>query len=134
MDSFLHARRSNAALFREKILNCEGLQLQKESFEGSSAWFGFGLFLKNRKPDRENFINFLLENNIDCRPIVSGNFLRSEVLPYLQHRIVGAHLNSDYLHESGLFIGNHHIQMQTEIEKLGDLMSNYFRTKTPCVA
>ncbi|EKE25179.1 MAG: hypothetical protein ACD_5C00261G0002 [uncultured bacterium] len=134
LDSFLEARRANAVFFRNKIVNCGYLQLQKETFEGSSSWFGFGLLVKNKELDREKLLDFLLEKKIDCRPIVSGNFLRSEVLPYLQYRVVGEHVNSDSLHDLGFFIGNHHIQMQAEIEQLGDLISNYFRTKTPCAA
>ena len=47
--------------------------MQKEI--GLSSWFGFSLILKENSPmDRRSLVKLLTENNIECRPIVTGNF------------------------------------------------------------
>jgi len=44
----------------------------------------------------------------ECRPIISGNFARNEVMKYFDADIVGDLTNADHIDTNGLFVGNHH--------------------------
>jgi CDP-4-dehydro-6-deoxyglucose reductase, E1 len=48
-------------------------------------------------------IGKLQENNIDCRPIVTGNFTRNEVMKYFDYEVHQELKNADYLHENVFF-------------------------------
>ena len=56
--------------------------------------------------------------NIDVRPVVTGNFLVNDVIKYLNHRVVGEHINSQAVHDNGFFIGNHHFDIRSKIDYL----------------
>ena len=60
----------------------------------------------------------LKKNQIDCRPIVTGDFTKNEVLKYFDYEIFGEMKNAKYLDENGLFVGNHQIDLKTEIDYL----------------
>ena len=42
-------------------------------------------------------------HNLDCRPIVTGNFTRNEVMKYFDYEVHQELKNADYLHENGFF-------------------------------
>jgi CDP-4-dehydro-6-deoxyglucose reductase, E1 len=60
-------------------------------------------------------IGKLQENNIDCRPIVTGNFTRNEVMKYFDYEVHQELKNADYLHENGFFVGNSQVDLNVEI-------------------
>ena len=66
------------------------------------------------------------ENNIEARPIVTGNFTHSESLKYYDYSIHGTLKNAEILHDRGLFIGNHHYQLNNEIKHLDSVMQIIF--------
>lgn len=65
-------------------------------------------------------IQKLQENNIDCRPIVTGNFTRNEVMKYFDYEIDHELKNADYVHEKGLLVGNSQVDLTNEIKYLAD--------------
>jgi CDP-6-deoxy-D-xylo-4-hexulose-3-dehydrase len=66
----------------------------------------------------------LKEHNIDCRPIVTGNFVKNKsVLKYFDYEIHNELNNADYIDQNGLFVGNHHINITKEIEYLYDVIN-----------
>lgn len=64
-----------------------------------------------------------MENKIDCRPIVAGNFTRNEVMKYFDYTIHDNLKNADYLHDNGLFVGNHQIDLTAQIKFLAEVLS-----------
>ena len=52
---------------------------------------------------------FLEKNNIQTRPIFSGNILRHPAFSYLakSKKIINSHKNSDYIMKNGILIGCH---------------------------
>ena len=64
----------------------------------------------------------LQDNSIDCRPIVTGNFVRNEVMQYFDYEIHSKLKNADYLHDNGLFIGNSQINLEKEIKFLEGIL------------
>jgi len=121
LPAFLNQRRENAKLFKELFSNHPDFIIQKDI--DNSSWFGFSLILKpSSKLKREDVIKKLKEAKIDCRPIVTGNFTRNEVMKYFDYEIHGELKNADYLHDNGLFVGNHQASLVDEIYYLKEIL------------
>ena len=118
LPNFISLRRSNAMVFANLFKNLSFIQLQKEI--GQSSWFGFSIVLLENSPiSRNQLIQLLRNKNIECRPIVSGNFLKnSNVLKYFDYELSGSFENAEYIDKHGLFVGNHHYDLTNEINYL----------------
>ncbi len=122
LPNFLAKRRENAKLFQELFSNHPDFIIQKDIC--SSSWFGFSLIIKpTSKLKRVDIVKKLMDAKIDCRPIVTGNFTRNDVMKYFDYEIHGELKNADYLHENGLFVGNHQIGLEDEIKYLAEVLS-----------
>ena len=123
LDSFIAQRRKNAKFFIDRIKEETTFLTQKEI--GQSSWFGFAIILPERiKGNRNLFVDALKKNEIETRPIVTGNFSRQKALQYLDYSISGRLENADYIHENGFFVGNHSIEMTEKIEFLIDILKS----------
>ena len=121
LPSFLEQRRKNALTFVELFKNHKDFMIQKDI--DNSSWFGFSLIIKpTSKLKRKEVIQKLQENKIDCRPIVTGNFTRNEVMKFFDYEIHEELTNADYLHDNGLFIGNSQVCLESEIEFLAEVL------------
>jgi CDP-6-deoxy-D-xylo-4-hexulose-3-dehydrase len=114
LPSFLKQRRENAKLFVELFKDHPDFLIQQDV--DNSSWFGFSLIIK---PDsnlkRKDVINKLQENKIDCRPIVTGNFTRNDVMKYFDYEVHKELKNADYLHENGFFVGNSQVCLKINL-------------------
>lgn len=122
LPSFIDMRRKNAELFQHLFADHPFIDIQKET--GKSSWFGFSLILKESAPyKRADLVKMLTENGIECRPIVTGNFLKNkEVLEYFDYDISGTFEAAEYLDEHGLFVGNHQNDIEKEIKLLAKIL------------
>jgi len=109
---FLENRTKNYNYIKSRIGECKGLIMQELTENSQSSWFGFG-FLVN---SRNEITKYLISKNIECRPIVSGNFLNNPVLKLMEHSIHGDLNNAQQLDERGFYIGNSHISMEEYID------------------
>ena len=126
LDSFISQRRKNAEYFLEKASDLESFILQREI--GESSWFGFSLVLQgNLVGRRMELVQALAEANIESRPIVAGNFTRNPVIQHLNHAEFDPLRNADHIHENGLFVGNHHYNLEEEIDLLIETLINFER-------
>jgi CDP-6-deoxy-D-xylo-4-hexulose-3-dehydrase len=118
LPNFIETRRKNAALFQSLFADHPFIEIQQET--GESSWFGFSLILKENAPyNRAELVKKLMENGIECRPIVTGNFLKNkEVLEFFDYEVAGTLEASEYLDENGLFVGNHQNDIEEEIKLL----------------
>ena len=122
LPSFLKQRRENAKLFVELFKNHPDFIIQKDI--DNSSWFGFSLIIKpGSNLKRKDVIGKLQENNIDCRPIVTGNFTRNEVMKYFDYEVHQELKNADYLHENGFFVGNSQVDLSKNIPFLKGILS-----------
>ncbi|MDB9996332.1 DegT/DnrJ/EryC1/StrS family aminotransferase [Gammaproteobacteria bacterium] len=120
LPSFLKQRRKNAKLFVELFKDHPDFIIQKDI--DNSSWFGFSMIIKpGSNIKRKDVISKLQENNIDCRPIVTGNFTRNEVMKFFDYEVFHELKNAEYLHENGFFVGNSHIDLESEIDFLAKL-------------
>jgi CDP-6-deoxy-D-xylo-4-hexulose-3-dehydrase len=121
LPTFLNQRRKNAKLFVELFENHSDFIIQKDI--DNSSWFGFSLIIKpTSNLNRKDIINKLKENKIDCRPIVTGNFTRNEVMKFFDYEIHKELKNADYLHDNGFFIGNSQVCLRKEIKFLAEVL------------
>lgn len=121
LPDFLLQRRKNAKLFVELFENHPDFMVQKEI--GNSSWFGFSLIIKPTSSlKRIDIVKKLMDKKIDCRPIVTGNFTRNEVMKYFDYSIHKELSNADYLHENGFFVGNHQINLDVELRYLLEVL------------
>jgi CDP-6-deoxy-D-xylo-4-hexulose-3-dehydrase len=63
-----------------------------------------------------------LDNSqIECRPIVTGNFLKNkEVLEHFDYTISGELEGAEFIDSNGLFVGNHHENLVSNLDYLKD--------------
>jgi CDP-6-deoxy-D-xylo-4-hexulose-3-dehydrase len=91
----------------------------------NSSWFGFSFIIKHTSTlKRENIVKALEENHIDCRPIVTGDFTKNEVLKYFDYEIFGEMKNAQYLDKQGFFVGNHQVDLTAEIHHLHNVLTS----------
>lgn len=121
LPSFINSRRENAKYFLEKFKKSDFI-LQREI--GESSWFGFSLIMKDQTISREKIINKLIEKKIDVRPIVSGNFVKNEVIKYYNYEVFCDLINSERLDKFGFFVGNHHYDIKPKIDYLFQTLSD----------
>ena len=102
LPNFIEVRRQNAVHFQKIFKNHKDLIIQKET--GNSSWFGFSLVIKPSSTlKREDVIKKLTKSNIDCRPIVSGNFTKNEVMKFFDYEVFETLPNADYIDKHGFF-------------------------------
>lgn len=117
LPSFIENRRKNAELFVNLFQNHPDFIIQRDI--DKSSWFGFSLIIKpGSKLKRKDIIKKLIDNGIECRPIVTGDFTQNEVMKYFDYEIHNELRNAKYLHENGFFVGNQQVEIRKEIELL----------------
>ena len=122
LPQFLEQRKINAQYFKEHFKNHPNFLIQQEI--GNSSWFGFSLIIRPEASiTRAQIVEILAKNEIECRPIVTGNFLKNkDVLKYFDYEVSGSVENANYLDEHGLFVGNHQIDLTKELNLLIDVL------------
>jgi CDP-6-deoxy-D-xylo-4-hexulose-3-dehydrase len=123
LPSFLVQRRENAKLFTDLFKDHSNFMIQKDIDE--SSWFGFSLIIKpSSNLKRQDVITKLQKNNIECRPIVSGNFTKNEVMKYFNYVIHNKLTNANYLDSKGFFVGNSQVNLSREITFLSKVLND----------
>jgi CDP-4-dehydro-6-deoxyglucose reductase, E1 len=123
LPSFLEQRRKNAELFVSLFKDSPDFYIQKDI--DNSSWFGFSFIIKPESTlNRSDIVKALEENHIDCRPIVTGDFTKNEVLKYFDCEIFGEMKNAQYLDKNGFFVGNHQIDLTEEIKHLHRVLTS----------
>jgi len=117
LKKFLEQRRANAKLFMELFTDHPNFLIQKDS--GKSSWFGFSLIINPKSNlNRKEVLKKLSDNLIEFRPIVGGNFVKNEVMKYIDYDIHKQLKNADYINDNGFFVGNSHVDLSNEINSL----------------
>ena len=121
LPSFIKHRQDNGAYFTELFSGHSYLNIQVET--GKSSWFGFSFVIKAGSGiTRKEVVEKLMKEGVECRPIVSGNFAKNEVVKYFDYEIHGSLSNAEYLDQNGFFIGNHQIDIKDKVKMLRSLL------------
>ena len=128
LPNFVDVRRQNAQVFVDLFNNDSDLMIQKEI--GESSWFGFSFVIRpESKLNRLKLIDSLTSAGVECRPIVTGNFAKNEVVKWFDYEISGDLKNADRIDQHGFFVGNHHVPMTDQIKKLRQTMSDAIKAQ-----
>ena len=122
LDDIVEGRRKNAAIFIDNFSGIKGIRTQKEV--GKSSWFGFSIVIENGR-DRSELVSRLTDAGIEVRPIVAGTFVRNPVIEKMEHETHGNMAEADFIHENGLFFGNHHYDISEQIETIAAIVSDF---------
>ncbi len=115
IDAMIANRRSNAEYFLERMRRYPEIRTQKEI--GESSWFGFSMVLTGSlATKRDLLVEHLRKADIECRPIVAGNFTRNPVIKYMDYLIPEELKHADDIHDHGFFIGNHSKSNNAEVD------------------
>lgn len=126
LPNFIDVRRQNAEVFVQLFKDDPNLIIQKEI--GQSSWFGFSFVIRpESKVNRLALIDHLTQAGVECRPIVTGNFAKNDVLKWFDYEIHGELKNADRVDQYGFFVGNHQVSMVEQIKKLRVLMNESFK-------
>ena len=131
LPSFITQRRENAKLFQDLFHDHSSILIQQEV--GQSSWFGFSMVIKEGAGfSRAELVSALENNGIECRPIVTGNFLKNtEALSYFDYEVSGEMTNVEYIDANGLFVGNQQIDLRCQIEHLYQVISDLELSSRP---
>lgn len=122
LDGFVAQRRANAVQFQELFDSNEHLSIQQET--GESSWFGFAMTLQGKmRGHRSDLVAALSAAEIECRPVVTGNFLRNPVIDKLPHSVSGEIVAADVVDRDGLFVGNHHHPIPEQLARLAEIVA-----------
>lgn len=121
LPGFIEQRRKNAELFVNTFKNDDRFLIQKEI--GASSWFGFSFIIRESSGlSRSDVLQKLVDANIEYRPIVTGDFTKSESLKYFDYEVHDGVTNAKYLDENGFFVGNSHEDLSAEINYLSKII------------
>ena len=124
LDSLIEKRRDNYYRFRDRMEQFDFIRLQLET--GSSSWFGFSMIVdESAGYSRNNLVSCFSLRNIECRPIVCGNILENEMISYFDYSVSGDLQASNTIHNRGLFIGNHHIDIRDGLDNLTEVLKKF---------
>lgn len=122
LPSFIEQRRKNAELFVDIFKNDDRFIIQKEI--GASSWFGFSIIIKESSGlNRSEILHKLQKAHIEYRPIVTGDFTKSESLQYFNYEVYDVVKNARYLDANGFFVGNSHEDLSNQIKYLKEILS-----------
>lgn len=122
LPNFIENRRENAKHFVKLFQNHPDFIIQRDL--DKSSWFGFSFIIKPESNlKRIDVINKLIENEIECRPIVTGDFTQNEVMKYFDYEIHNELPNAKYLHDNGFFVGNQQVTIKKELDHLFDVLT-----------
>ena len=125
LNNFLKIRIKNSEIFKKLFGNKSWCQIQQEDTKSKSSWYGFNITLKNElKNKRGNIIKKLINNNIEVRPTMTGNFTKNPVIKFLNYKISGKLTNSDYVEKNGFFIGNYPKNLSKELKLVYKIISS----------
>jgi len=87
-------------------------------WDDGSTWFGFPILAENRN----KLISRCKQHDIECRPMIAGNFVNQPVVRRLNHRVHGTLPNAERIDKQGLFFGNDGRDLHDELLLLSTLV------------
>jgi len=122
IDRFIEIRNNNYERF---LKICEPYEKDLILFRNSGISSFVLPFLFRRKGLIKDFLNVLTANEIESRPIISGNLL---VQPFLkQYYRPNSFSNADLLHSNGCYIGNNQFVNDERLNRIERILGEFFK-------
>ncbi|GHA48627.1 CDP-4-keto-6-deoxy-D-glucose-3-dehydrase [Amylibacter ulvae] len=123
LDGFVSERRKNGKQFQDLFSDLDFVDIQQE--RGESSWFGFAMILRGKmKGKRGLLVDAFKDAEIECRPIVTGNFLKNPVIEKLPHSVGSPITAAEDVDVDGLFVGNHHHPIPEQLARLRQVVQD----------
>ena len=121
----INQRVTNAMAYHKLFDDFDVVQTQQPVIPGRHSYFGFSFILQNELADRRaEVIELFKQHNIECRPIVAGNFMRNPVIDRLNHVREQAYTVADDIHDNGFFLGNDNRILVDNLCEVKELMES----------
>lgn len=128
LKKFEAIRHRNFASLKQFFEKYERFFVLPEQAKGvKTSWLAFPLTIRPRAPfSRFELVKHLEENNIQTRPIFTGNILRQPGFKNIVRREKeGGYPEADWIMEYGFVIGCHHALEEKHIEKIKSVFEKY---------
>ena len=111
---YISNRKKLYSLFAN-TLDAEKYIIAKESDERTHIAFCLPIVFKNSNAEKlKKALQYCNDNNIETRPIISGNLLRQTC--FSKYEDYKAYENSEFIHQNGFYIGLHNKLSEDQIE------------------
>ncbi len=109
----------------------EWFVLPRELLQIQTGWLAFPLTLRETAPfTRREFQIYLEQNNIQTRPVFTGNILRQPAFANIAHKAsADGYPEADKVMRGGIMIGCHHGLTEEQIEYVHNTMDAFFESK-----
>ena len=127
LDKFILSRKESASCYTEFFIKYSDLfKFIKPKHKAKSSWFGFPLLLTGRlKGKRDILKKLLLENKIESRPFLAGDFTLQPVIKKFEHFKDDNLLVSNSIATDGIAIPCHQDINQNDIEKVTSVVTKF---------
>jgi CDP-6-deoxy-D-xylo-4-hexulose-3-dehydrase len=94
--------------------------LARQTDQSETVWLAFSLIIKPDAPfNRLEIVKFLEENNIQTRPIFTGNILKQPGFQNIKHKKFTREFpNTEYIMKNAFVVGSHHGLVQEQLDHL----------------
>lgn len=101
--------------------------LPKQNPLAKTQWLAFPLTIRGNSPfKRIDIVSYLEKNNVQTRPIFTGNILRQPAFTKMPHKIdKGGFKNTDIIMKQGFVIGCHHGMTRDHLNRLKELFNDF---------
>ena len=101
--------------------------LPKQTPNTQTAWLAFPLIIKDSAPfTRLELVTFLENNNIQTRPVFTGNVLKQPGFEKIPHRLsVKSFPNTELAMRNAFVVGSHHGLNSAQIKYLQECFTKF---------
>jgi CDP-6-deoxy-D-xylo-4-hexulose-3-dehydrase len=132
LDGFIDIRRDIADYWnRELGAYSDYLMLKKERPGTRNVWFSYPITVAPDSPFTKNeIVAFLEKNNIETRPLMTGDVTMQPVMKNIRYRKSGDLKNTRFVHNNSFLIGCHQGISAEQREYVVDVISRFIKGKT----
>lgn len=125
-DRLLEIRRRNARKFYDCFGDCDYVTLPE--YDENCSWFGYALVVNGLSAvQRDGLASRLADNNIESRPILTGNFVRNPAIRFLDYEVGSDLAAANLIDDSGLFFGAHNRALDEEFHAVRTVIEEFCR-------
>lgn len=127
LEEYIKIRIENAEFWNKALLKYSSyLQFPVFLPNTRSVCFGYSIVVKKESPfSSRQLATFLESNNIEVRPIMSGNMVEQPSSQLYNYRISGNLENSSYIMYNGLYLPNHQEIKKPQREFIAKVISQF---------
>lgn len=129
LDEFRKTREYNFSYLQDFFSNYKNtFILPLQSKKVKTQWLAYPLTIKKSAPfSRLELVLYLENNNIQTRPIFTGNILKQPGFKKIPHKVSKTYPVTDEVMERGFVIGCHHGMEDKHLRKIEDIFTTFLK-------